>query len=256
MVCRLADQGEYLASESTIYRVLKAERLQQHRQPSRPPKRRHKPQLRATAPGQVWVWDITYLPTVVRGQFVYLYWVMDLFSRYIVGWAVHDEERDDHASRLLQRAVLEQGVEASALVVHSDNGATMKGSTLQATLERLEVARSFSRPGVSNDNAHCESSFRTLKYRPSYPKRLDGVAAWSGWVEEFVRWYHTEHYHSGIGWVSPQVRHQGQDEAVLAKRREVYEQARARHPERWSRQTRGWDRQHVVDLLPGLEAMQ
>lgn len=250
IVCRLADRGVYLASESSFYRVLHACKLQTHRQPCRAPVSREKPVLCATAPGEVWVWDISCLPTMVKGRFFYLYWVMDLYSRYIVGWAIHAEESAEHASRLIQTAVLEQGVDPAKLVLHADNGAPMKGSTLKATLERLQIASSFSRPGVSNDNAHCESSFRTLKYRPGYPKRLETVAAWEGWVTDFLHWYHIEHHHSGIGLVTPQVRHLGEEEAVLAQRREVYEQARLRHPKRWSKGTRPWAPAGPVNLTP------
>ena len=117
------------------------------------------------------MWDITYLPTRVRGRFVYLYWIMDLFSRKIIGFSVEDKESMELSSRLIGQTILDEKVEASGLCIHADNGAAMKGSTLLATLERLEVVASFSRPGVSNDNAHCESSFRTLKYRPGYPKK-------------------------------------------------------------------------------------
>ncbi|QDG50121.1 IS3 family transposase [Persicimonas caeni] len=251
IVCSLADRGEYVASESTFYRVLREEKMMTHRQPSRPPKPRPKPELVAASPGQVWVWDITYLPTQVRGRFVYLYWIMDLFSRKIVGFSVEDQESMELSSRLIEKTILAEQVEASGLCIHADNGAAMKGSTLLATLERLEVAASFSRPGVSNDNPHCESSFRTLKYRPGYPKKpLDGVHEWSEWVEAFVRWYNTEHYHSGIGWVTPEQRHAGEDVELLQRRQKLYEQARQKNPARWSRRPRGWTRPEEVRLAP------
>ncbi len=155
------------------------------------------------------------------------------------------------SSRLIEQTILDEDVEASGLCIHADNGAAMKGSTLLATLERLEVATSFSRPGVSNDNTHCESSFRTLKYRPGYPRKpLDGVQEWSEWVEAFVSWYNTEHYHSGIGWVTPQQRHAGEDEDLLEKRRRLYEEARQKNPARWSGKPRGWSRPQEVRLAP------
>lgn len=251
IVCQLADDGIYEASESTFYRVLRAHGQQKHRQPSKPPTPRQRPEHVATRPGQIWVWDITYLPTPIRGQFVYLYGVMDLFSRKIVGWAIHDEESSEHASRLFERVILVENACATGLTIHADNGAPMKGSTLAATLQRLEVATSFSRPGVSNDNAHCESSFRTLKYRPGYPKRpLTDAAAWTRWVTGFVAWYNTEHRHSGIGWVTPEQRHTAQDIGLLEKRRAVYAEARQRNPQRWSRHPRPWSRLETVHLTP------
>jgi len=251
IVCSLADRGEYVASESTFYRILRQEKMMSHRQSSRPSKPRPKPEQIAHGPGEVWVWDITFLPTRVRGRFVYLYWIMDLFSRKIVGFSVEEQESMELSSRLIEQTILDEKVEASGLCIHADNGSAMKGSTLLATLERLEVAASFSRPGVSNDNAHCESSFRTLKYRPGYPKRpLEGVHEWTAWVEEFVSWYNTEHYHSGIGWVTPQQRHVGEDVDLLNRRKELYEQARQKNPARWSRKPRGWSRPEEVRLAP------
>lgn len=257
IVCKLADDGHYEASESTFYRVLRANGQQKHRQPSKPPTPRERPELVATKPGQIWVWDITYLPTSIRGQFAYLYLVMDLFSRKIVGWAIHDEESSDNASRLISRTVMAENACATGLTIHADNGAPMKGSTLAATLQRLEVATSFSRPGVSNDNAHCESGFRTLKYRPGYPKTpLADAAAWTRWVTGFVTWYNTEHCHSGIGWVTPEQRHDARDVGLLEKRRAVYAEARQRNPRRWSRHHRPWSRPETVHLTPSRQVMK
>lgn len=250
IVCQLADQGRYIASESTFYRVLRDHRMVRHRQPSRPATPRPKPQRVARRPGQVWVWDITYLATPVRGRFAYLYWVMDLFSRKIVGWHISDRESMDESSRLIEQTILAERLEAQGLCIHADNGAAMRGSTLLATLERLGVESSFSRPGVSNDNAHCEASFRTLKYRPGYPKRPMELGDWRRWVADFVDWYNTEHYHSGIGWVTPQQRHDGQDRELLARRRELWADARQRHPKRWSGKTRRWPRPAEVRLAP------
>lgn len=244
IVARLADEGEYLASESTIYRLLHRAGQQKHRDRSRPPHRRARPPERvATAPGQVWSWDITWLPTEVRGLFYKLYMIEDVFSRKIVGWSVHDQECAEYASQLIQETCRQEGlpVEPSRLFLHADNGGPMKGATMLATLQRLGIVPSFSRPRVSNDNPYSESTFRTMKYRPEYPERpfrtLDDAKQW---VERFVRWYNHEHRHSGIHFVTPQQRHEGQDRDLLRGRRRVYEAARRRHPRRWTRSTRRW----------------
>ena len=222
-----------------------------HREPSKPRRKRPKPKAVASKPGELWVWDITLLPTTVRGRFVYLYLVLDLFSRKIVAWRVHAEEDGLHAARLMEEAIVDEGLAGQGLTLHSDNGAAMKSSTLKGTLERLGVARSFSRPRVSNDNAYAESSFRTMKYRPNYPRRpKEGVEDWSEWVEKFVQWYNEEHRHSGIGMVTPSQRHSGEDVELLAKRRELYEQAKERTPRRWSGATRKWSRPQEVYLTP------
>jgi len=252
IVPRLADRGVYVASESTFYRVLREAHQQQHREPSRAPSARHRPdELIATGPNQVWSWDISYLPTLVRGRFLYLYLVMDVWSRKIVGWSVHDSESSENAAALIAAACEREGVARDQLVIHSDNGTPMKGATLLATLQALGVMTSFSRPRVSDDNPYSEALFRTTKYRPDYPR--DGFASLDDartWVARFVRWYNTEHRHSAIRFVTPEQRHAGDDLALLANRRSVYEQARARHPERWTGDTRDWSTIDLVALNP------
>lgn len=182
IVPQLADQGESLASESSIYRILRQEDQLAHRGKAKPATRRRPDPLVATAPHQVWTWDITYLPTLVRGVFFSLYLILDLFSRKIVGWEVHACESAAYAATLFRQAHLREGVDSAGLTLHSDNGAPMKGATLLATLQRLGVMPSFSRPSVSNDNPFSESLFRTLKYTPAYPdgpfKGLDAARAW------------------------------------------------------------------------------
>ena len=250
IVPRLADQGRYLASESTIYRILRQAKLLGHRQRSRPPVARPREHV-ATAPCQVWSWDITYLRSAVRGRFYYLYLVLDVWSRKIVGWAVHEEESMEHGARLVEAVCCELGLDPQDLVLHADNGGPMKGSTMLATLQRLGIVPSFSRPHTSDDNAYSESLFRTLKYRPEYPSRpfadLDAARAW---VAAFVRWYNTEHLHSALRFVSPDDRHSGREDAVLARRRRVYAAARRKHPERWSGSTRNWQPVGAVRLNP------
>lgn len=248
IVCREADEGRFLASESTLYRVLNEANQNKRRGRAAAPKHRKKPEHVATEPNQVWVWDITYLPLHTRGKHVYLYWVMDLFSRKIVGWKVCEVESMEESSRMMAALVVELGLAGGKLTVHSDNGGPMKGSTMKRTLEMLEVHQSLSRPGVSNDNAYCESSFRTLKYRPNYPSSMEDQAQWSEWVSKFVRWYNEEHMHSGIGYVTAQQRYEGTDVEVLRKRREVYARARAANPNRWSGQPRAWSRPDTVRI--------
>jgi transposase InsO family protein len=170
IVPRLADQGCYLASESTFYRILRAERQLAHRRRERPAQTRSKPRaVCATAPNQLYSWDITYLPSAIRGQFFYLYLFMDIFSRKIVGWQVYAEESSALASGVLRDLCHRGGIRPNQLVLHSDNGSPMKGATLLATLQQLGVMPSLSRPAVSNDNPYSGSLFKTLKYRPTYP---------------------------------------------------------------------------------------
>ena len=241
VVPRLADEGIYLASESTLYRLLRAAKLQRHRAASRPAKPRAPRRHEARAPNRLWSWDITYLPTTVRGRFYYLYLGLDLFSRKIVAWQVHEREDAEHAAALITEACYREQVRPEQLVVHSDNGAPMKGATLLATLQALGVTASFSRPRVSNDNPYSESLFRTLKYRPWYPERpFETLTEARAWVERFVAWYNHEHRHSAIRFVTPHQRHVGEEPALLAKRDAVYRAARARHPRRWSGRTRNW----------------
>ena len=199
----LAERGIYLASESTIYRLLREERLATRRESSRPPAAKPA-EFVATAPNQVWSWDITYLPTSVRGAFYYLYMIVDVFSRKVVGAVVHDRESGAHAAAMIRGACAAEGLEQTPLVLHSDNGGPMKASTMLATLQELGVAGSFSRPRVSDDNPFSEALFRTVKYRPEYPSRpfatLEEARSWVAW---FVRWYNHEHRHSAISFVTP-----------------------------------------------------
>jgi len=252
IVPRLADQGRYLASESTFYRILQAENQLAHRRSERPAQSRTKPRaICATAPNQLYSWDITYLPSAIRGQFFYLYLFVDIFSRKIVGWQVFEEESSALAGELLRDLCHREGIQPKQLVLHSDNGSPMKGATMLATLQQLGVMPSLSRPSVSNDNPYSESLFKTLKYRPNYPlKPFAKVTDARDWVTRLVEWYNNEHRHSAIRFVTPAQRHDGLDEDLLVKRKAVYERARARHPKRWSRTTRNWQRIQAVHLNP------
>jgi putative transposase len=252
IVPRLADAGIYLASESTFYRVLRAADAQHHRGRAKAPRApAPAPSHTAHGPDQVWCWDITYLPGPVRGLFFYLYLILDLYSRKIVGWDVHAAENSDHASALMRRSVLAAGCLGRPLVLHADNGSPQKGSTLLATLERLGITPSYSRPRVSDDNAYAETLFRTLKYRPAYPVNgFADLAEARAWVLEFVRWYNTEHRHSALAFVTPEQRHSGAHVAILAQRQGLYEQAKAERPERWSGAVRDWTPPGAVTLNP------
>lgn len=251
IVPHLADEGRYIASESTFYRILRAEHQLAHREHSRPATHRRPAEKRATAPCQVWSWDITYLRSPVRGQFFYLYLILDVWSRKIMAATVFPQERDQNSAYLFMDAVRQHDVDSEGLILHSDNGSPMKGSTMLATLQQLGVMPSFSRPGVSNDNPFSESLFRTLKYRPEYPAHpFECEQQAQQWVDAFVNWYNTKHLHSEIRFVSPDARHYGRDKELLYKRKKVYEAARRKHPGRWTRQTRNWEPIDVVLLNP------
>jgi putative transposase len=237
----LADQGHYLGSESSFYRILREEKLQQHREHSRPATHARPDEKVANGRNQVWSWDITYLASLVRGQFFFLYLVMDIWSRKIVGWEVHDREDMALSSSLMDRLYRENGIVPDQLKLHADNGGPMKGATMLATLQKLGVAASFSRPKVSDDNPFSESLFRTLKYRPEYPRRpFESIGAARAWVADFVHWYNEEHLHSEIAFITPNDRHAGRDTEILKNREDVYERARRQNPNRWSGKTRNW----------------
>ncbi|TJX12610.1 IS3 family transposase, partial [Tissierella creatinini] len=233
IVPKLADEGRYIASESTIYKILKEEKMNTHRGRTSQPVKREPPTHIATAPNQVWTWDITWLNGVIKGQYYKLYLIIDMFSRLIVAHEVWEEEKAEHAEQLIKKATLAQGTAGRALVLHSYNGSPMKAATFQATLEKLGVQSSFSRPRVSNDNPYSESLFKTMKYRPKYPfKGFMSLEEARKWVGKFVNWYNKTHLHSGIKFLTPYQRHYGLDEEIMRKRNETYEKARAKNPER------------------------
>lgn len=257
IVPKLADLGIYLASESSFYRILKHAAFNAHRSNSRPRTHLRPIAVVATAPNKVWSWDITYLKSPIRGQYYFLYMIMDVFSRMIVGFEVYLAESAEYSSALINDAARRHRILQKQLTLHSDNGGPMKGATMLATLQKLGVVPSFSRPKVSDDNPFSESLFKTLKYRPSYP---DGAFASlneaRAWVERFVAWYNFEHRHSEISFVTPASKHEGKDLAVLQKRIEVYEAARKKNPLRWSTATRNWNQITEVHLNPTKETRQ
>jgi putative transposase len=257
IVPRLADEGTYVASESTFYRVLREEKLLAHRSRSAPASSRPRVEHRATSPCQVWSWDITYLRTQVRGRFYYLYLMLDVWSRKIVGSRVEDAECTELASELLKTALADEGHDGNNLVLHADNGSPMKGATMKATMEKLGVVSSFSRPRVSDDNPFSEALFRTAKYWFEYPRKpFASLEEARVWVAKFIEWYNNHHLHSGIGFVTPVDRHAGRDTAILVRRRAVYDRARRRHPERWAGSTRPWKAPLLVRLNPESESQR
>jgi transposase InsO family protein len=254
IVPMLADEGVYLASESSFGRVLRKHGQTRHRGRAKAPSTARPPTTHiATGPRQVWCWDMTYLPSQVAGRFFYLYVILDLYSRKIVGWEVHDKDDAEYATDVVRRAALSEGISllATKPVLHGDNGASLKSTTVLAMLQWLGVKPSYSRPRVSDDNAFSESLFRTAKYRPEFPnKGFVDLAEARYWATNFVRWYNVEHRHSGIRYVSPAQRHAGQDHAILAARHALYDKARQLKPARWSGTTRNWTPAGAVALNP------
>lgn len=243
----LAQKGVYIASESSFYRVLRENNLLHHRSDTRAPIARKAPfQLQAVGPNQVWSWDITYLKTTINGIYFYLYLFMDIWSRKITGWTVELCEDGKISSDLMKTLCDRDGIKD--LHLHSDNGGPMKCGTMLATLQWLGITPSFSRPSVSNDNPFSESLFKTMKYRPAYPKEFKTIEDARIWVNHFVEWYNTEHHHSGIRYVTPDERHSGADIIILEQRKETYRFAQMRRPERWSKSTRNWNQIKEVTL--------
>jgi len=251
IVPKLADKGIYIASESTFYRVLREEKMQNHRGRSGKPTRRIPESHLATAPNQVWTWDITWLGGPVKGLFYRLYLILDLFSRKVVGWEVWETEEATYAETLVKKAVISEKIQGAPLVLHSDNGSPMKAATFLGLLETLGIQSSFSRPRVSNDNPYSEAMFRTLKYRPNFPhKGFETLEEARKWSQQFVLWYNEVHLHSGLNYVTPVQCHTGTHVAVLENRKEVYESAKEKHPERWARKPRNWTPHEQVALNP------
>ncbi len=254
IVPMLADEGVYLASESSFTRVLREQGQTTHRGRSKAPKAVRPPTTHiASAVRQVWCWDMTYLPAIVMGRWFHLYLILDLYSRKIVGWEVHDSDSSDHAVHLVRRTALAEGIAAlpAKPVLHGDNGSTLKATTVLAMLNWLGIKPSYSRPRVSDDNAYSESLFRTAKYRPEFPaKGFADLESARTWAASFVHWYNVEHRHSGIRYVSPAQRHEGKDQTILAARHALYTKARELNPARWSGNTRNWSAVGAVTLNP------
>ena len=235
IVATLAQEGTYIASASSLYRILRKRKALAHRRESRKPRKALKPAyIPVSEPNQVWAWDITWLKTDVAGIFLFAYTVIDLFDRSIVGWTIETVESEEHAKMLFQRIMRDLGV--CPRIVHADNGNPMRGVTLAVFLDSLAVTRSYSRPRCSNDNAFIESWHKTLKYTVGYPEYFTSLDNARQWYADFVNWYNTEHLHSGIGYVTPLQRRTGAATLIYEKRNCTIRMARCRNPLRWRSQ--------------------
>jgi len=227
----LADNGEYVCSERTLYRLLKKAGMQNHRGKARAPQKRICPRLVACQPNQIYSWDITFLPAEIKGKFYYLYLFLDIYSRYIVGWHIDEYQDNKVAAKVFKDICRRSNISPHQLTLHADNGGPMKGATMLSTMQSLGVIKSFSRPATSNDNPFSEALFKTIKYCPSYPrkpfKNIEGAEAW---MVNFTEWYNKKHQHSGIKFVTPYQRHHGLDQEILAKRQSLYESTKLKNP--------------------------
>jgi len=229
----LLDEGIYLCSLRTMYRILEGENeVRERRNQMRHP-HYSKPELLATAPNQVWSWDITKLLGPAKWVYFYLYVILDIFSRYVVGWLLAHQESAGLAKRLIQETCEKQNISSGQLIIHSDRGAAMKAKTVAQKLADLGVIKSHSRPYVSDDNPFSESQFKTMKYRPEFPDRFGCFEDSLTFCRDFFAWYNTEHRHSGIAMLTPGMVHCGQGPKVLEARQAVLTHAYRRHPERF-----------------------
>lgn len=229
----LLDEERYLCSSSTMYRILaKYAEVRERRNQLRHPTY-HKPELLATGPNQVWSWDITKLRGPSKGVYYYLYVIIDIYSRYVVGWLIAEVESAELAEQLIAETCAKQNVPRAQLTLHADNGSPMIAKTVATLLADLGVVKSHSRPHVSNDNPYSEAQFKTLKYRPDYPDRFGSEADARQWARRFFGWYNDEHHHTGLGLLTPAVVHTGQAEVMRQKRQAVLQQAYQAHPERF-----------------------
>ena len=229
----LLDEGEYLCSQSTMYRILKAEKQVKQRRHERKHPVYTKPELLATGPNQVWSWDITKIKGPKSWIFYDLYVVIDIFSRCIVAWCITEYESGEQARVLIGTACAREGIERNQLTVHSDRGRAMRSKCLANLYGELGVGSSFNRPHVSNDNPYSESHFKTLKYRPDYPARFGSIEDAQAHMQAFFKWYNTEHRHSGIAMMTPAEVHAGKAEETRVKRQIILDAAYAAHPERF-----------------------
>ena len=235
VVATLLDEGRYLCSERTMYRILAADQPVRERRNQREHPQYAKPELVATAPNQTWSWDITKLLGPTKWTYFYLYVVLDIFSRYAVGWMVADRENSVLASHLIEETCHKQGVQPQVLTLHSDRGAPMTSKCTAQLLADLGVTRSLSRPQVSDDNPFSEAQFKTLKYHPGFPGRFHDITAAMAFCRTFFPWYNTEHRHGGIAMLTPNDVHHHRAQSVLDQRGRTLQGAWTRHPERFVR---------------------
>lgn len=232
---KLLEDGEYLCSERTMYRVLAEHALVRERRAQRRHPEYVKPQLVATAPNQVWSWDTTKLPGPTKGTYFTLYVIVDIFSRYIVGWQVTKRESATVAQALIAACCKQQRVARDQLTIHADRGSPMVAKSTAQLYIDLGVAKSHSRPHTSNDNPYSESNFRTLKYRPEMPEHFGSVEHARQVIRALVDWYNDDHYHVGLELLHPADVHYGRTAEIIAARQRVLDEAHARYPERFVR---------------------
>jgi putative transposase len=229
----LLDEERYLCSWRTMYRILAANQEVRERRNQLQHPTYAKPELLATRPNQVWSWDITKLRGPVTWTHYYLYVILDVYSRYVVGWMIAERESEALAQDLIRETCAKQNIQPGQLTLHADNGSAMIAKSVAQLLIDLDVVKSHSRPHVSDDNPYSEAQFKTLKYRPDYPERFGSLMDARAWAHAFFAWYNQEHHHTGLGLLPPAVVHSGQAESVLQKRQQVLQTAYAAHPERF-----------------------
>jgi len=229
----LLDEERYLCSIRTMYRILEREGEVKERRNQLIRPHYAKPELLATGPNQVWSWDITKLKGPVKWTYYYLYVILDIFSRYVVGWMVAHRELASLARKLMEETMEKQSIKPGHLIIHADRGSSMTSKPVALLLADLGVTKSHSRPSVSNDNPYSESHFKTMKYRPEFPERFGSIEHARTFSQTFFPWYNTEHHHSGLGLLTPEDVHYGRAPGILAARQEVLLSAYARHPERF-----------------------
>lgn len=229
----LLDEGVYLCSERTMYRILSEHDLVRERRRGHRHRGHTPPRVHATGPNQAWSWDISRLRGPVVRCWFYLYVVLDIFSRKIVAWSIDTVESDRVAKRLIEHACTREGINPDQLILHSDRGAQMTGNTIAELLEDLGVTRSLSRPRTSNDNPYSEANFKTAKYRPDYPDRFESLDEARSWMRRFAHWYNHDHYHSGIAYLHPADLHTDQATKIIAARQHVLDTAYQTNPERF-----------------------
>jgi putative transposase len=233
---KLLDEGRYLCSVPTMYRLLRAEGEVRERRRQATHPAAVKPELLATVPNEVWSWDITKLLGPVKWTYYYLYVTIDIFSRYVPGWLLASRETAELAERLLAESIRKHGIAAHQLTIHSDRGTSMASKSVALLLADLGVTKSHSRPHCSNDNPYSEAQFKTLKYRPEFPGRFGSIEDGRAFCQRFFHWYNDEHRHSGLGFHTPADVHFGRAEGVQFERARVLQAAYAAHPERFVRQ--------------------
>ena len=229
----LLDEGTYLCSVRTMYRILEAhQEVKERRNQLRHPVYT-KPELLAQGPNQVWSWDITKLKGPAKWTYFYLYVILDIFRRYVVGWMVASRESGSLAKKLIEQTCEKQMIQADELCIHSDRGTSMTSKTVALLLADLSITKSLSRPHVSNDNPYSEAHFKTMKYRPEFPERFGCIEDARSFCQHFFSWYNTEHYHSGIGFLTPEDVHYGRAQQIIKDRQTVLNAAFEEHPERF-----------------------